>query len=67
MEVSEPKWVNPNLNIIGINSLRLGDLHIAKTIFSNIKKNMNLKIQLRKLYKKQMLKFDLKVNVIKRI
>ena len=28
METSEPKWVNPTLNIIGVNSLRLGSLHI---------------------------------------
>ena len=27
MDVSEPKWVNSILNIIGANSLRLGDLH----------------------------------------
>ena len=28
MEASKPKWVNPILNIIGVNSLRLGGLHI---------------------------------------
>ena len=28
MESSEPKYVNPVLNIIGVNSLRLGGLHI---------------------------------------
>ena len=28
LEVSEPRWVNPILNIIGVNSLRLGGLHI---------------------------------------
>ena len=33
MEASEPKWVNPVLNIMGINSLRLGGLHKS---FSNI-------------------------------
>ena len=27
MEDSEPKWVNHILNIIGVNSLRFGDLH----------------------------------------
>ena len=27
LEASKPKWVNPVLNIIGVNSLRLGDLH----------------------------------------
>ena len=29
MKASEPKWVNPVLNIIAVNSLRLGDLHIT--------------------------------------
>ena len=29
MEASEPKWVNPLSNIIGVNSLRLGGLHIC--------------------------------------
>ena len=28
-EYSEPKWVNSILNIIGVNSLRLGVLHLA--------------------------------------
>ena len=28
LEVSEPKWVNPVLNIIGVNTLRLGGLHL---------------------------------------
>ena len=28
MEASEPKWVNPVLNIIKVNSLSLGGLHI---------------------------------------
>ena len=28
MEASGPKWVKPVLNTIGVNSLRLGDLHI---------------------------------------
>ena len=32
MEASEPKWVNPVLNIIGVNSLRLGGLHITVLI-----------------------------------
>ena len=27
-EASKPKWVNAKLNIIGVNSLRLGGLHI---------------------------------------
>ena len=31
MEASEPKWVNPVLNIIRVNSLRLGGLHIICT------------------------------------
>ena len=29
MEASESKWVNPILDIIGVNSLRLGGLHIV--------------------------------------
>ena len=29
MEVSEPKWVNPVLNSIEVNSLRLGGFHIG--------------------------------------
>ena len=29
METSEPKWVNPVLNTIGVNSLRLGGLEIS--------------------------------------
>ena len=28
IEASEPKWVNPVLNIIEVNSLRLGGLHL---------------------------------------
>ena len=31
LEASKPKWVNPILNIIGINSLRLGGLHFRNT------------------------------------
>ena len=31
MEASEPKWVNSLLNIIRVNSLRLGGLHIWNT------------------------------------
>ena len=36
MAASEPKWVNSILNITGVNSLRLEDLHliINKTYFS---------------------------------
>ena len=30
MEASKPKWVNPVLDIIGVNSLRLGGLHVIK-------------------------------------
>ena len=30
MEVSKPKLVNPITNIIGVNSLRLGSLHILQ-------------------------------------
>ena len=29
METSEPMWVNLILNIIGVNSVRLGGLHIS--------------------------------------
>ena len=32
MEASEPKSVNPVLNTIGVNSLRLGGLHISLKI-----------------------------------
>ena len=28
LEASKPKWVNPILNIIGVNPLRLGGLHL---------------------------------------
>ena len=28
MEASEPKWVNPVLNTVGVTLLRLGGLHI---------------------------------------
>ena len=28
LEASEPKWVNPKLNIIGVNSLRLGGFQL---------------------------------------
>ena len=28
MEAFEPKWLNPILEIIGVNSLKLGDLHL---------------------------------------
>ena len=29
MEASEPMWVNPILNIIGVNSFRFGGLHMV--------------------------------------
>ena len=29
LEASEPKWVNPVLNTIGVNSLKLGGLHLV--------------------------------------
>ena len=35
MEASEPKWVNPVLNIIGANLLRLGGLQI--NVIENMK------------------------------
>ena len=34
MEASEPKWVNPIFNIIVVNSLRLGSLHISILIIT---------------------------------
>ena len=34
MEASGPKWVNTILNIIGVNTLRLGGLHIQNVKFS---------------------------------
>ena len=43
MEASEPKWVNPVLNIIGVNSIRLGGLQIS---VSNIVIHMNLNINI---------------------
>ena len=30
MEASEPNWVNSILNIIGVNSLKLGGLHVIE-------------------------------------
>ena len=38
MEASEPKWVNPILDIIGVNSLRLGGLHIMHKYFNELYK-----------------------------
>ena len=35
MEASEPKWVNPVLNIIGVNSLRLGGLQLSSITEEN--------------------------------
>ena len=41
-EASEPKWVNPVLNIIGVNSLRLGGLQINLSFtFYRFLKNFN--------------------------
>ena len=34
MEASEPKWVNPIMNIIGVNQLRLGGLQIYDDVYS---------------------------------
>ena len=53
MEASESKWVNPVLNIIGVNLLRLRSLQIAK-----MKSNLNLLI----LTKKSMIKIFLTWN-----
>ena len=36
-EASDPMWVNPILNIIGVNSLRLGGLHIVSVKLLNLK------------------------------
>ena len=33
LETSEPKWVNSILNIIGVNSFRLGGLQIKDAIY----------------------------------
>ena len=35
MEASESKWVNPVLNIIGVNSLRLGGIQLISKSFIN--------------------------------
>ena len=34
MEASEPKWVNPLLDIIGVNSLWHGRLHIVYAVYT---------------------------------
>ena len=33
LEASESKWVNPVLSSIGVNSLRLGGLHLSIVVF----------------------------------
>ena len=40
MKVSETKWVNSVLNIIGVNSLRLGGLHTNSNIIIPNKYNV---------------------------
>ena len=36
MEASEPKWVNPVLNIVGVNSFRLGGLQMfSRFLYGN--------------------------------
>ena len=42
MEAFEPKWLNPILDIIGVNSLRLGDLHLDLNFF-RLKLNNGIK------------------------
>ena len=44
MEAFEPKWVNPVLNIIGVNSFRLGGLHISWEK-CNIQLKVNILVQ----------------------
>ena len=39
MEASEPKWVNPTINITVVNSLRLGSHHIY--IWLTVRNNDN--------------------------
>ena len=41
MEASMPKWVNPVLNIIGVNSLRLRGLQISCNEVDSSKKRYN--------------------------
>ena len=36
MVASEPKWVNPVLNIIGVNSLRLGGLQLTNMVYFSL-------------------------------
>ena len=43
MEASEPKWLNPILNIISVNSLRLGGIHIYYNLFKWNRKKENYK------------------------
>ena len=38
MDASEPKWVNYILNVIRVNSLRLGDLQITYALISRLEK-----------------------------
>ena len=37
LEATEPKWVNPVLNIIGVNSLRLGGFQLCLSITNSRK------------------------------
>ena len=37
MEASEPEWVNPISNIIGVNSLRLGSLQLLLSLLYDFK------------------------------
>ena len=37
LEASEPKWVNPVLNNVGVNSLRLGGLHLKLEFCEKLK------------------------------
>ena len=44
LEVSESKWINPTLNNIGVNSLRLGGLHLKS--FKSWKLKLLLEIRI---------------------
>ena len=67
---SEPKWVNPILNIIGVNPLTLEGLHILDIKFRNIIKSLiffmrsKLNLNLRK--KKKNCKKYIKSKIIEK-
>ena len=46
MEASEPKWINSILNIIGVNSLKLGGHHLSIVVLViNLPKKYTLSYQ----------------------